>query len=57
MRNLVIQRLAALIEDSGGEGIPRYFDCDEYIVNSEELDEMSDEDLLEALEASIGFNG
>lgn len=59
MRNLIIQRLTSLIEDSNGYGIPRNFDCDENenVLDSQELTEMSDEELLEAFEAAIGFNG
>jgi hypothetical protein len=55
MRNLIIQRLTILIEDSNGYGIPRNFDCDENenVLESQELTEMSDEELLEAFEAAL----
>ena len=57
MRDLVIQRLTALIED--GDGIPRYFDCeeDEFVTDVEELTDMSDEELLEMFENAVGFQG
>lgn len=57
MRKLVIQRLTSLIED--GEGIPPYFDCedDELITDSQELESMSDEQLIDMLEIVIGFGG
>ena len=62
MRDLVIQRLTALIEDGDGipsYGVPRYFDCgeDEYVTNVEELTDMSDEELLEMFETVVGFLG
>lgn len=56
MRELVIQRLTSYIEDC--EGIPRYFDCDdEYITDPQEIQDMTDEDLLELLENAAGFQG
>lgn len=57
MRELVIQRLTFLIEDSGG--IPRYFDCedDELITDPQELGSMSDEELIDLLEIVVGFGG
>jgi hypothetical protein len=57
MRNLVIQRLTTLIED--GDGIPRYFDCEEneFVTDVEELTDMSDEELLEVFENAVGFQG
>jgi hypothetical protein len=59
MRDLVIKRLTGLIEDSNGYGIPRSFDCDEseHIYDSQELDAMTDEELLEALETAVGYHG
>lgn len=62
MRDLVINKLKAIIEASaghGGYGIPRYFDCDdeEYITDAEELRNMDDEQLLEVFEATVGFQG
>lgn len=59
MRDLVINRLKAIIEDSDGYGIPRYFDCDEeeYITDVEELRNMDDEQLLEVFETTVGFQG
>lgn len=60
MRNLVIDRLKSLIEqDPDGEGIPRYFDCGdaEYITDPQELESMSDEELLDAYEACVAFSG
>lgn len=57
MRELVIQRLTFYIEDY--EGIPRYFDCneDEYITDLQEIQDMTDEDLIELLENAAGFQG
>jgi hypothetical protein len=58
MRKLVIDRLKKLIEDSDGEGIPKYFDCLEsnYITDPDELNGLSDDALLDALEASsLGY--
>jgi uncharacterized protein YkuJ len=59
MRDLVIQRLTTLIEDSCDEGISRYFECEssEMITDPKELQSMSDEELLEALETAVGFQG
>ena len=59
MRELVISRLTAFIADTDGYGIPRCFDCDEdnYIKDPTELENMSDEDLLEAYESAVGFGG
>ena len=59
MRDLVIKRLAVIIGMSGGHGIPRCFDCDDddNITDASDLDTMSDEQLLEAFEATIGFGG
>lgn len=59
MRELVISRLTAFIADTDGYGIPRCFDCDEddYIKDPEELENMSNEDLLEAYESAVGFAG
>lgn len=58
MRDLVIAKLAEHIRMSG-LGIPRYFDCDDddTITDPAELDTMSDEQLLEAFEATVGFGG
>jgi hypothetical protein len=55
MRSLVIQRLTTIIEDC--EGIPRFFESDDYITDAEELESMSDEELLEAFETAVGFAG
>lgn len=59
MRELVIARLAKMIEIDPEYGIPRCFDCDEedYIRDSTELNSMADEDLLEVFETNVGFNG
>lgn len=59
MRNLIIQRLTSLIEDSNGYGIPRNFDCDENenVLDSQELNEMSDEELLEVFEDALDLYG
>jgi hypothetical protein len=55
MKELVINRLKQLIADSEGEGIPRNFDCLEsrYITDPDELNDLSDDALLDALEASL----
>ena len=58
MKELVINRLKQLIADSDGEGIPRYFDCLEsnYITDPDDLNDLSDDALLDALEASsLGY--
>jgi hypothetical protein len=57
MRQLVIDRLTAIIEDCGY--INRHFECEinECIRAPSELEELSDEELLDAFEASVGFNG
>jgi hypothetical protein len=59
MRELVISRLTAFIANTDGYGIPRCFDCDEddYIKDPAELENMSNEDLLEAYESAVGFAG
>jgi hypothetical protein len=59
MRNLVISKLTEFIEESCGEGIPRYFDCEisEYLKDPKELESLSDEKLLEAFESCVGFSG
>lgn len=55
MRQLVIDRLTAIIEDCGY--INRHFECEinECIRAPSELEELSDEELLDAFEASVGF--
>lgn len=58
MKELVINRLKQLIADSDGYGIPRNFDCLElnYITDPDELNDLSDDALLDALEASsLGY--
>ena len=60
MRELVIAKLTAFINNGDeGYGIPRYFDCDdeESIKDPAELNSMTDEQLLEAFEACVGFWG
>jgi len=59
MRDLVIKRLAAIIGMSGGYGIPRCFDGDDNdnITDTSDLDTLTDEQLLEAFEATVGFGG
>lgn len=59
MRELVIGKLALFISTSDGQGIPREFDCDEdgYIKDPAELETMTDEQLLQAFEAVVGFWG
>lgn len=59
MRDLVIARLAGFIKDNDGYGIPRCFDCDEEdtIFDASELNTMTDEQLLEVFEATVGFGG
>jgi hypothetical protein len=59
MRFLIVERLTQYIKDSGEFGIPAYFDCDEdeMIGDPEILKEMSDEELLEVYDATVGFQG
>ena len=59
MRELVIQRLIDFIRDSDDCGIPRHFECDgdDFITDVVELHSMSDEYLLEAYDACMGFQG
>ena len=59
MRDLVIKRLETIIKMSEGYGIPRCFDCDEdeMITDPSELNSMTDEQLLQAFEATVGFGG
>jgi hypothetical protein len=59
MRELVLLKLQTFIQDSGGFGIPRFFDCDEdeFITDAKELESMSDQELLEVFESCVGFNG
>ena len=59
MRELVIARLKAVIEIDPEYGIPRCFDCDDddNITDPEELDSMTDEELLDVFESVIGFQG
>ena len=59
MRELVIDRLKSMIEVDPEYGIPRHIDCDEeeHITDIEELNTMTDQQLLEAFESSIGFWG
>ncbi len=56
MRNLIINRLMEIMDS---DGLPRSFDCDcsEYIHSKDELVELSDEELLEVFETSVGFSG
>lgn len=59
MRDLVIAKLAEAIRMTSGYGIPRYFDCggEDTIVDVNELEAMTDEQLLEVFEATVGFGG
>jgi hypothetical protein len=59
MRDLVIAKLAEAIRMTSGYGIPRCFDCDDNdtITDASELDTLTDEQLLEAFEATVGFGG
>jgi len=59
VRDLVIAKLKQFIANSYGYGIPREFNCDDEdaIKDPAELDSMSDEQLLEAFEATVGFGG
>jgi len=59
MRELIINRLKAMIEIAPDYGIPRYFECDEeeYITDVEDLSKMDDEQLLEVFETAVGFGG
>lgn len=59
MRELVIAKLKGFIAESGGYGIPRYFDCseDDNITDPAELATLTDEDLLDVFESTVGFGG
>jgi hypothetical protein len=59
MRELVIAKLTTFIATSDGYGIPREFDCsdEDAIKDPAELETMSDEQLLQAFEAVVGFWG
>lgn len=59
MRELVIDRLRSMIEIDPDYSIPRHTDCDEddYITDVEELNTMTDEQLLDAFEGAIEFWG
>lgn len=59
MREIILKRLKGMLNVSDGCGIPRYAECDEseFITDSVELENMSDEALLEIYDASIGFHG
>lgn len=59
MRQIVIERLTGFIQDADDYGVPAYFDCDEddYIKDPSVLNDMTDEQLLEAFEACVGFQG
>ena len=59
MRELVITKLSGFIADMGKYGIPRYFDCseDENITDPDELNSLTDEELLEVFETTVGFGG
>lgn len=59
MRELVIKKLKGFIENTDGYGIPRYFDCDEeeMVKDPAELESMTDEQLLEVFESTVGFQG
>jgi hypothetical protein len=59
MRELIIARLTDIINYPLGGPIPRYFDCaeEDCIADAEELSKLTDEELLEAFEATIGFDG
>ncbi len=59
MRELVIAKLTEFIANNDGYGIPREFDCgdEDSIKDPAELGSMSDEELLQAFEACVGFWG
>lgn len=59
VRHLVIQRLKVIIEQNKPDGIPRYFDCEEneYITDPEALHMLTDEELLNVYDVTIGFWG
>ena len=59
MRELIITKLTEFINGSGGIGISRYFECpdDDYITDPEDLDSLTDEDLLEVYDACVMFTG
>lgn len=59
MRELILNKLKGFISDADGYGIPRFYFCDEedFITNPDELDGMTDEEVMEVYEASIGFQG
>lgn len=53
MKELVINRLKRLIADSDGDGIPRDFKESAYITDPDELNDLSDDALLDVFEASL----
>ena len=59
MRDLVIAKLTTFIATRDGYGIPREFDCEDEdaIKDPAELESMTDEELLQAFEAVVGFWG
>lgn len=59
MREMILQKLNGFLKDDPRYGIPRYFDCydDDYIRDMSELEKMSDEELLEVFEATVGYRG
>ena len=59
MRELLIAKLAGFINDADGYGIPRYFDCveEDHIIDADDLNTMTDQELLEIFEATVGFGG
>ena len=59
MRQLVIDRLTELLNCTQGYGIPKYFDCPEsdLIKDPAEFAVMTDKELLESLESTVGFGG
>lgn len=59
LREITINRLAVIIKDSNGYGIPRYFDCsdEEYIKDPAQLAALTDDELLNCYEATFMFSG
>ena len=59
MRDLVIAKLKVFVIDSLPYGIPRYFDCDDEdnITDYNELESMTDKELLDIFEVTVGFGG
>ena len=58
MRELVLNKLKDFIADTEGYGIMREIDDEENLITDpDELDDMSDEELLAIFELTVGFQG